>query len=215
MTDGDKLKQYMLPGRNRRFEEVLDHRTSSIRVVVENFHKQHNVDAILRTAEALGIQHFHIVPQLGDGGIFKDITQGCERWVTIHCHATVEECFSELKDLGFRILAGAFDEGAQQLEDVNWAGKVALVFSNEMEGAGPATLEAVDGLFVIPLHGFSQSLNVSVAAGITIHHVRQVKEKLGDLEGLPDSQRKTLLDEWTRKSVRRSVDILDELEKRR
>ena len=215
MTDGEKLKHYMLPDRNRRFEEVLDRRTSSIRVVVENFHKQHNVDAILRTAEALGIQHYHIVPQPGDGGIFKDITQGCERWVTIHCHDTVEECFSELRGLGFRILAGAFEEGAVRLEDADWRGKVALVFSNEMEGAGPPVLDGADGLFVIPLHGFSQSLNVSVAAGIAINHARRTKEGYGDLETLPDDERRSLLDEWNRKSVRRSVDILEELEKRR
>lgn len=215
MTENEKLRQYMLPERNRRFEEVLERRTSSIRVVVENFHKQHNVDAILRTAEALGIQHFHIVPQPGDGGILKDITQGCERWVTIHCHATVEECFRELRGLGYRVMVGAFDQGAQQLDAVDWHGEVALVFSNEMEGAGPAALEGADGLFVIPLHGFSQSLNVSVAAGIAIHHARRAKETLGDLKGLDRSQRKTLLDEWTRKSVRRSCDILYELEKRR
>jgi len=215
MTDGDKLKQYMLPERNRRFEEVLARRTTSIRVVVENFHKQHNVDAILRTSEAFGIQHFHIVPQPGNQGILKDITQGCERWVTIHCHSNVEECFSELRGLGFRILAGAFDEGAQPVESVDWSGNVALVFSNELKGAARAVLEAADDLFVIPLQGFSQSLNVSVAAGITIHHVRQVKGSDGELETLADVERNALLDEWNRKSIRRSEDILTELEKRK
>ncbi|TNF45364.1 hypothetical protein EP232_06060 [bacterium] len=215
MTENNKLKQYMLPDRNRRLEEVLNHRTSSIRVVVENFHKEHNVDAILRTSEAFGIQHFHIVPQPGDGGILEDITQGCQRWVTIHCHSDVEECFSELKGLGFRILAGAFDENARAVENVDWSGKVALVFSNELDGAGSAVLDGADDLFVIPLQGFSQSLNVSVAAGITIHHVRQVKERGGELETLTDVERGSLLDEWARKSVRRSEDILKELEKRR
>ncbi len=215
MTDMDILQQYMLPGRKQRIEDILSRRTYAMRVVIENLHKEHNVDAVLRTCDAFGVQHVHIVPQPGDGGVLKTITRGCDRWLTIHQHLTLGECFRELRELGFRILAGAFGAGARPVDEMDWDGKVALVFSNEREGACPEVLENADGLFVIPLHGFSQSLNVSVAAGITIHHVRSLKEKAGTLGGLPDPERDALLDDWSRKSVKNSEGILDELRRRK
>ncbi|GBE15598.1 tRNA (guanosine(18)-2'-O)-methyltransferase [bacterium BMS3Abin14] len=214
MNELEMLQQYMLPGRKQRHEDILIQRTSSIRVVIENLHKEHNVDAVLRTCEAFGIQHVHVLPQAGDQGILRTITRGCDRWLTIHRHLTLDECFRDLKGLGFRILAGAFGPGTRPVDAIDWNWKVALVFSNERDGACPEVLENADGLFVVPLHGFSRSLNVSVAAGITIHYVRSFMEKAGTIEGLSDPEKDVLRNDWSRKSVKNSKAILDELRRR-
>jgi tRNA (guanosine-2'-O-)-methyltransferase len=89
---------------------------------------------------------------------------------------------------------------------------VALVFSNELKGANPEVLELVDGFFVIPMSGFSQSLNVSVAAGIVIHHVLRYKVEAGEeLERMPPGEAGRILEEWVKKSVRNSDAVLKEL----
>ena len=216
MKDNNILENYMLPDRARRLREVLDRRTSSITVVVENFHKEHNVDAVLRSCEAFGVQHVHIIPEPGEGGVFRTITMGCEKWLTVHYHPSFQSCFRVLKEEGFRVLAGSLGEGAVPLQETDFSGRVALVFSNELEGASDAVLEAVDGLFVIPLFGFSQSLNVSVAAGITLHHARSIQGGAGaSADGLPEPEKERLLDDWSRKAVKFADEIVEEHRRRK
>jgi tRNA (guanosine-2'-O-)-methyltransferase len=98
---------------------------------------------------------------------------------------------------------------------MDWTDKVALVFSNELEGAKEEVLGRIDGFFTIPMAGFSQSLNVSVAAGIVIHHVLTKKRKAGDLAGISNSEADSILEQWVRKSVRSVEVVIRELEKKR
>ena len=109
------LQPYLLPQRLERLQEVLANRTTSVTLVLENLHKDYNISAILRTCESFGIQEVHVVPQPGEGKVFRTITQGCHKWLTIHRHDKVSECLHALKERGFRILAGALVEGALPL----------------------------------------------------------------------------------------------------
>ncbi len=216
MTDRDLLQPYLLPERVERLKKVLASRTVSVTLVLENLHKDYNISAILRTCESFGVQDVHVVPQPGEGKVFKTITQGCHKWLTIHRHEDVSTCFKILKKKGFKILAGAFDEDAPPLDQTDFSGRVALVFSNELEGANPEVLDQVDGFFVIPMTGFSQSLNVSVAAGIVIHHVLRYKlEKGEELERIPPDEAGRMLGEWVKKSVRKADEVLKELKGRK
>ncbi|MCK5351587.1 RNA methyltransferase [bacterium] len=216
MTDRDLLQPYLLPERVERLKEVLASRTVSVTLVLENLHKDYNISAILRTCESFGIQDVHVVPQPGEGKVFKTITQGCHKWLTIHRHEDVSSCFKILKEKGFKILAGAFGQDAPPLDQTDFSGRVALVFSNELEGANPEVLDQVDGFFVIPMTGFSQSLNVSVAAGIVIHHVLRYKLEKGDeLERIPPDEAGRMLGEWVKKSVRKADEVLKELKGRK
>jgi tRNA (guanosine-2'-O-)-methyltransferase len=215
MVDRKKLESLLIPERLERLRTVLENRVANVTVVLENLHKDHNVSAVLRTCESFGIQEVHVIPQPGEGKVFRSVTQGCHRWLTIHRHQDVSSCFISLRQRGFRILAGALSKSSKPLDQTDWAGKVALVFSNELKGAGEKVLNQVDGFFVIPLAGFSQSLNVSVAAGITIHHVLTVKRKAGDLVGIPCSQTEGVLEKWVRNSVRSPEVVIGELERKK
>ncbi len=209
MTQGSKLEQFVLSRRKQRLDEVLDARTSLITLVLENIYKEHNIDAVLRTCEAFGVQHVHIVPQPEKGKPSQDITQGADKWLTITYHEKIEDCAAGLKENGFRILAGSLGESAHPIEECDFSGKIALVFGNEHFGASETLIGIADGLFVIPLVGFSQSLNLSVAAGITLHHVRRLKDAGSKDAGLPQSERSELVADWTRKSVKNADKILD------
>lgn len=212
MKSKQELEQFILSKRKKRLQEVLDKRTASLTLVVDSFHKEHNIDAVLRTCEAFGMQHVHVIPQSEKVKPFQDITQGADRWLTIHYYETAEECIRRLKEEGFRILAGSLGEGSVPLRDCDFSGKVALVLGNEVDGASEAVIKMADGLFVIPLVGFSQSLNVSVAAGITIHHVRQWKENRKEkAEALPENENQQLMEKWIKKSVKHADRILDVL----
>lgn len=215
MTDREHLEELLLPDRVDRLREVLAARTLSVTAVLENLHKDHNISAVLRTCESFGIQRVNVVPQPGEGKVYNTITQGCDRWLTINRHPDISSCLAGLKADGYRIMAGAFEEGAQPLEEVDFSGRVALVFSNELQGASREALELVDSCFVIPMAGFSQSLNVSVAAGITIHRVMQYKRSIDEaLEPLPAEEVEQLMDLWVRKSVRNADQVLKELQSR-
>ena len=214
-SDSTLLEDYLLPERLERLKEVLANRVVSVTLVLENLHKDLNISAILRTCEFFGIQDIHVVPQPGEGKIFRTLTQGCHKWLSIHQHEDVSTCLKILKKKGFRILAGAFGEDALPLVQTDFSGRVALVFSNELEGANPEVLGQVDGLFVIPMSGFSQSLNVSVAAGIAIHHVLRYKMEKGEaLERIPSDEAGRILGEWVKKSVKQADAVLKELRSR-
>jgi len=216
MSQDELLQPFLLPQRIERLKEVLADRVLSVTLVLENLHKDYNISAILRTCESFGIQNVHVVPQPGEGKVFRTVTQGCHKWLTIHRHDDVSTCLQDLREKGFRILAGAFREDAVPLERTDFSGRVALVFSNELEGADPVVLDQVDGFFVIPMSGFSQSLNVSVAAGIVIHEALRYKVKTGEeLERIPPEESGRILKEWVKKSVRRSDDVLRELRSRK
>ena len=216
MTATRSLKPFLFPERLERLHEVLSNRVVSVTLVLENLHKDYNISAILRTCESFGIQEVHVIPQPGEGKVFKTITQGCHKWLTIHRHDEVSECLQALKKRGFRILAGALVEGALSLEQTDFSGRIALVFSNELEGANPEVLEQVDGFFVIPMSGFSQSLNVSVAAGIVIHHVLRYKlEKGEEPERIPPDEAEHIMSDWVKRSVRNADEVLKELRRRK
>ncbi len=216
MSDQTLLHPCLLPERIERLKEVLANRIVSVTVVLENLHKDFNISAILRTCESFGIQEVHVVPQPGEGKVFKTITQGCHKWLTIHRHEDVPGCFRILKARGFKILAGAFGKDSLPLERVDFSGRVALVFSNELDGADPEVLDGVDGFFIIPMTGFSQSLNVSVAAGIVIHRVLQYKrESNEEPERIHEDEAERILEEWVKGSVRRADVVLEELRSRR
>jgi tRNA (guanosine-2'-O-)-methyltransferase len=215
MVDRSQLESLLTPERLERLRTVLENRVTNVTVVLENLHKDYNVSAVLRTCESFGIQEVHVIPQPGEGKVFRSVTQECHRWLTIHRHDEINTCFLFLRKRGYRVLAGAFGEGSRPLERMDWSGKIALVFSNELAGAGKEVMDQVDGSFNIPMAGFSQSLNVSVAAGIVIHHVLGRKREAGDLEGIPNEKAEKILGEWIRKSVRSSDMVIRELEKRK
>ncbi len=197
---------------------MLARRTGSLRVVLERLHKPRNQDAILRTCDVFGVQHVHLIPQEGEDPSppqAHKITRGCEQWLTLHRHRDAAECYRALHAEGFRILAATLGEGALPLEESVLAGKVALVFGNELAGVTGAAAGEADGLFVIPMAGFSQSLNVSVAAGIALREARRVKEREGRVGDLAPAEARELREAWIRSSVREAEAVERHLAGRR
>jgi tRNA (guanosine-2'-O-)-methyltransferase len=124
----------------------------------------------MRSCEALGLQEFHFI-QAAEGTPLHAsprITQNAHRWIDVIEHADFAGAQSELLDRGLTCYAAAFDENAVPLQEMDFARPLALLFGNESRGLPEEIIEACDGTFVIPLYGLSQSLNISVAAAVTL-----------------------------------------------
>lgn len=147
-----------------RMVEVLDRRMGSVVLVVEAVRRRHNVSAILRTADALGLHQVHLVT--GNFRPSPGAARGSERWIDIHRHTSTAACLGELKDRGFRCYAADLAPTALTPEQVPVDGPVALLFGSELSGVSDEARALVDGCVILPMLGFVESVNVSVAAAL-------------------------------------------------
>ncbi len=171
-------------GRGERARQVAAARLGGVVVICANFQDPQNAAAVVRTCEALGILEVWVVEEEHPFVLSPRVTQGAEKWVRIRRFRRCEPALHELRCRDFRIFA-ATPAGDLDVQELPVEAALALVFGNEAEGVGPEILAQCDGTFRIPMWGFSQSLNVSVAAGITLYLVatarRQRLRREGDL----------------------------------
>ncbi|MBI3181814.1 MAG: RNA methyltransferase [Myxococcales bacterium] len=162
-------EELLLDSRKERIEEVLSLRTNSLVAVLDKLEDTFNMAAVLRTCEGLGVQRVHIIdnPEVPYRPNPK-VTQGCEKWLDLEVHRSFPSCREKLKSEGFEVWASAARPGARNLYELEFGGKVALVFGNERHGVSPEVLEACDAAFWIPMRGFTRSLNVSAAVSAAL-----------------------------------------------
>ncbi len=204
MSDPDSLLAAALrPARWARIQAVLDRRLGAVRVVLENLHHPHNTSAVLRTCEALGVQHVHLVESVEECRPSRRVSRGAHKWLTVTQHDGFPECADLLRERGFRLFAAMLDPAARPLEQIPVAEPVALVFGNEKDGIAPATRERCDGSFRIPMAGFVQSFNISVAAAISLYSLTgRVRRERPDQGLLSAAERARVLADWLPRSVR-------------
>lgn len=158
-----------------RIDAVIARRTRSVVPVLDAVDDPRNVSAILRSAEAFGTQEVHLVSGPQAFLASRLISQGAEQWLDLVHHATPEACVAALHARGFRVYVASMD-GARRPEDLPALGKAAVVFGNEKSGVSQALAALADDRVAIPMSGFAQSLNVSVAAAITLYSATRDRE---------------------------------------
>lgn len=169
--DGPDPKDLMLSARRARVDAAVDRRTRRYVVVLEDLEDPHNVAAVLRTCEALGIQEVHAVCRNYAFHPNAKITQGAEKWLDLRYHRETGRCLQGLKARGYLLCATDLGEGSGSLLELPRDRPLALVFGTEKVGVTREALAACDLRFCIPMLGFSKSLNVSVAAAICLSHL--------------------------------------------
>ncbi len=172
--------------RTSRIEEVLKRRWGGLALVVEEVKNPHNISAILRTADAAGVQHVYLIDPLGDGfEVNEAISTGAEKWLTIERFYSPKLCFQALREKGFRIAATALEGNPTSIYDYDFTRKVAIVLGNEKRGVRKHTLSMADDRIIIPMRGMVQSLNVSVSAGIILFEAIRQRIEAGIYDPLP------------------------------
>jgi tRNA (guanosine-2'-O-)-methyltransferase len=160
---------FLEPERKARIDAVVANRTRTLTVVMEAFCDPQNVNAVLRTCEAFGVQELHAIEgPMKPYDRNKKISQNADKWLDVRRWSSTGECLASLKSEGFAIYVTHLGEGTRPLDALPFAGKVALVFGNEHRGVSDEAVALADAAYAIPMRGFVQSLNVSVAAAISI-----------------------------------------------
>jgi tRNA (guanosine-2'-O-)-methyltransferase len=172
------LSTVVTPERLQRIDTVVRGRTDELVVVLDGISDPHNSSAVLRSADAFGIQTVHVV--LGRHGFraSRGVSKGAHRWLDVVRYPASEACARRLKRDGFAIYVA--EMGATTApEDLAGIPRLAVVFGNEHRGVSSALRTAADGTFAVPMRGFVESLNVSVAAAITMQTLaRQGRPRL-------------------------------------
>jgi len=211
MTDNGGLVE-LLSGlitekRLARIEEVLAQRTRYLTIVLEDIYQSQNASAVLRTCECFGIQDVHIIENYNPYNINPLVVQGSDKWLSINRYNQSEnnskEAVNRLKAEGYRIVVTSLNEDSVDLEGFSVdAGKCAVVFGNERQGVSGCIVEQADEFLKIPMRGFTQSLNISVAAAIIVSQLTQkIKEHVAEWR-LSDSEKSVMRLEWLKNSVK-------------
>ena len=184
--------ELLLDRRRERIDEVVARRVRGLTLVLEHVHDPHNLAAVLRTAEGLGLQDLHVVEGPKGFRPSQAVTQGADKWIDVHKHPDATACTGELRRQGFRIFGSRLAGEALDLAELPFGERLALVFGNERDGLSERFAAACDGFFRIPMFGFAQSFNISVAVGITLATATLARRQLGLGGDLPDAEREAL-----------------------
>ncbi len=186
------------PTRLARVREVLSRRQPDLTVLLENVSKPHNLSAILRSADAVGVLEAHAVHPTGGVPTHHHTAAGAERWVYLRVHPDIETAIGHLKGRGFSVYATRLSGDARDYREVDYTRPTAILLGSEKWGVSEEAARLADGSVVIPMLGMAQSLNVSVAAAVILFEAQRQRLAAGMYDRVrldPETYRRVLF-EW-------------------
>ncbi|WP_442266351.1 TrmH family RNA methyltransferase [Tenacibaculum sp. ZS6-P6] len=200
------LEGYVTDNRKQTFKEVLDNRTKHFTVVLENVFQPHNASAVVRSCDIFGIQDVYTVENSYVNKVSRKIAKGSQKWLDFHRFKSqnnnTQECYEDLKSKGYQIIATTPHNDSCYLSDFDITKKSAFVFGVEREGVSEFMMENADGYLKIPMVGFTESLNISVAAAIILQDVTTRLRKSNVNWKLTKEERLVIYSEWIEKSIK-------------
>ena len=190
----------MTPERKEKLMTVLKKRQTDLAVVLENVFDPHNISAVMRTCDAVGVQDVYVlntkIPKHKKWG--QRSSSSAVKWLTIHEFENAEECFIDLRKKYSKILTTHLSSDAVSLHAIDFTKSIALIFGNEHSGVSEEIRVMADGNFVIPQAGIIRSLNISIACAVTLYEAYRQKENAGHYKNqkLEGEMLNKLLDEW-------------------
>jgi tRNA (guanosine-2'-O-)-methyltransferase len=203
-----ELAPLILDDRRARIDAAAESRLGGLRVVIENLHDPHNGAAVLRSSEAFGVQRVEVIETVEPFRYSSTVTQGCEKWLDVVRHKTLAAALAGLRADGFRLYA-AVPGAAVALDDLDFSRPAAVMVGNEHEGLTAEAMSAADVRFGIPMHGLTQSLNLSVATALIVERASTLRRQaLGALTDLSEDEIVALRARFYAASVRGADVIL-------
>ena len=200
----------MTPERQERLKKVAAHRQLDLTVVLENVHDPHNIGAVLRSCDSVGIPEVFILysdPQLDADRLRlgKKSSSGARKWLKINYYTDPEDCFGKVSRRYRHILGTHLSDDAENLYDLDLTGSLALVFGNEHEGISQAALKYCHGNFLIPQMGMVRSLNISVACAVSLYEACRQRMVVGKYDRPFSEGHEALFEEYVRRHEKRST----------
>ncbi len=208
------LSEFISENRLANFQKIVEHRTKHISFVIEDLFQPHNASAVLRSCDCFGIQDVHIIENTNTYTTDKNIALGAGKWVNVHKYNEVENvtlsCLTQLKKKGYKIVATTPHKEDFTCTTIPLEEPLAVVFGKEMEGISDTVIAEADYFMKIPMYGFTESLNISVAAAIT---AQNLYERLTASDAIPwrlnEEQKQEVMFEWMTRSIKDSASIID------
>lgn len=197
-----KIAHCRTPERKARMRSVIERRQSDLSLVMANIWNPHNVSAILRSCDAFGVQKVHLYytdntfPNLG-----KKSSASAKKWIDMERHTDPKVMIQGLRDAGHQILSTGFSERARPLFDYDLTKPTTIILGNEHRGVDTELEELAPDQIYIPMQGMVQSLNVSVAAALTLYEAFRQRQAAGMFD-TPSFDAKTvdaMVEDWCTK----------------
>jgi len=203
------LSGFLTENKKTKFEDIVQKRTRYLSVVLEDLYQPHNASAVLRSCDCLGVQDVHVIENQNIYELNPDIALGSSKWLTIINHSGKEnntpDALKSLKSQGYRIVATTPHKNDVTLQELPIeTGKIALVFGTEMRGLTENALDLADEFVKIPMYGFTESFNISVSAGISLHYLTEKIRNSSLKWHLSEEEKLDLKLNWTRNVIKMS-----------
>jgi tRNA (guanosine-2'-O-)-methyltransferase len=214
MVDKDLLNYfegYLTDKRKATFHKVLDNRTRHFTVVLEDIYQAHNASAVVRTCDIFGVQDIHAVENKYNNKVSRHVAKGSQKWLNIHRYRedtdNTKFCLDKLKGEGYQIIATTPHNDSCYLQDFDVTKKSAFVFGVEAEGVSEYVKENADGFLKIPMVGFTESLNISVAAAIILQDVTTKLRNTAINWQLSEAEKEILYFNWVKQTIKNADKI--------
>ncbi len=188
--------------RKQRIRDVISARQRDLTLVLNNIHDPHNVSAILRSCDALGVPWVHLLyteqefPEMG-----RKTSASARKWVGRIKHRNAREMLEQLGSQGLNLIRTGFGARAAALHEYDFTRPTAVILGNEHSGIQADLQKLVEQEIYIPMHGMVQSLNVSVAAAVILYEAFSQRRRAGLLseKTFSESEQDKMYHEWLEK----------------
>jgi len=209
MIDTDFLKYlegFVTDKRKETFKKVLDERTKHFTVVLEDIYQPHNSSAVVRTCDIFGVQDVHVIQNKYSSKVSRYVAKGSQKWLDIKKYNqganNTQDCLDTLREEGYQIIATTPHNESCFLHEFDITKKAAFVFGVEKDGVSEYTMNQADGFLKIPMVGFTESLNISVAAAIILQDIT-TKLRASNIDWqLTTKEKELLYFDWVQKSIK-------------
>ncbi|WP_290699717.1 RNA methyltransferase [Lacinutrix sp.] len=205
----EHLETYLTENRLQRFKKVLKERTKFFTVATEDVYQLHNTSAVIRSCDVFGIQEVNIVEETNTKRIDREIAMGAQKWVDLNRYQSVKACIKDLKSKGYQIVATTPHTDDCELYDFDVTKKSCFFFGRETEGLSDEVLKEADVFLKIPMVGFTESLNISVSAAITLQHVTTKLKKIDIDWQLTENEKLEKRLDWCKKTIKSYAKIIE------
>lgn len=208
----EKIGPLLTEERRQKIDKVVAQRNFETAVVLESIYDRGNISAVMRSAEGLGFGNFHVIETSEKFKESNRVTQGADKWVETKKWKKTTDCVKSLKAEGYKIYVTHLDSRSKPLHEIDFSGKTALVLGNEKDGVSPEMIAAADATIIIPMSGFVQSFNISVAGALALYHISQDRlQRLGTNASLSEEEQAILRAHYYMRTQDSSYKVLTEL----
>ena len=205
------LEGFVTEKRKNTFKNILLNRTRHFTVVLEDIFQQHNSSAVIRSCDVFGIQDIHIIENKYHSKVSRHVAKGSQKWLNLNNYKedknNTKDCLTRLKNEGYQIITTSPHNNTCTLHDLDISKKSAFIFGVEKSGVSEEVLINSDEILTIPMVGFTESLNISVAAAIILENLTNKLRNSNYPWRLSEKEQEILYANWLEKSIKNVDEI--------